>query len=124
MKKPDFNTNNVFGCVHCGAISSIDFIERQLLDVKNAKKANHELLDLITEHWREHFYPEMEPYTFAFYQNRLGSVVQFIKKLPFSDVYQAVSITAVKFEKDEPDTFKYFCGICWQTIRSGVPHHA
>jgi 5-methylcytosine-specific restriction endonuclease McrA len=45
------------------------------------------------------------------------SVSNFIERLGFADVYQAMEIALAKNIRRESDSFKYFCGICWKKVK-------
>lgn len=51
---------------------------------------------------------------------RANSIRTFLKKLPFVEVKEAVELAICRKPckiKDDGDTWKYFCGICWTKIK-------
>lgn len=46
------------------------------------------------------------------------SIKRFLEKLPFSEVQEAAEIAVGKMPYSENKAFKYFCGICWNKLRS------
>ena len=49
---------------------------------------------------------------------RYQSVRRFLQKLPLSEVTEAAGIAHAAKPWSENQRFKYFCGICWNKIRS------
>lgn len=49
----------------------------------------------------------------------LHSIRKFLGRLPFEELLEAADTAQVKFPRyyQENDRFRYFCGICWCTIR-------
>lgn len=49
------------------------------------------------------------------------SLRQFIDRLPLDVVQRAMRQAVFKFPDDNTNSIKYFCGICWRTIRGEKP---
>jgi len=47
------------------------------------------------------------------------SLKNFLKKLPFNEVSEAMFIALDKTYLDEEEKIKYFCGVCWGKIKDG-----
>lgn len=45
------------------------------------------------------------------------SIEQFLEKLPYHDVLDAMEIAVIKKPYRDKYAFQYFCGICWNKIR-------
>lgn len=57
-------------------------------------------------------------------QFRLGTLKQFIQKLPLNDIAEAMNIAISRVPGDKDRVIKYFCGICWNKIRALTdPNH-
>lgn len=60
-------------------------------------------------------------YVESYNSNRLKSISMFLEKTDFYSVLDAAEIAANKFNcSDSFDQFKYFCGICWKTIKEAT----
>lgn len=58
--------------------------------------------------------------------DRITSIKTFIKRLPVSDIYDAVDIALSRkraTRRDYAEAFKYFCGICWTKIKQREAGH-
>ena len=49
-------------------------------------------------------------------QFRLGTLKQFIQKLPLNEIAGAMNIALSRVPDDKDRAIKYFCGICWNKI--------
>ncbi len=49
---------------------------------------------------------------------RLGSLKKFLEKLQVGEVKQAMEIAVARIPNDKDKAIPYFCGICWNKIRS------
>jgi len=56
-----------------------------------------------------------------FRRDFMQSVIQFLKLLPTPTVVAAMEIATSKYTSTEYGCFKYFCGVCWKTIK-GAPN--
>ncbi len=55
---------------------------------------------------------------------RLGTLKQFINKLPLPEIVSAMEIAVSRVPQDKDRVIKYFCGICWNKIKSLTdPNH-
>ena len=50
--------------------------------------------------------------------NVLKTIEQFLDKLNYFEVVDAAEIAFAKYSHNESNKFRYFCGICWNKIRS------
>jgi hypothetical protein len=60
------------------------------------------------------------PGQFTFGPDRMTSARTFLKRLPAAEIYDAIDIAFSRRPpryKNDNDTFKYFCGICWAKIK-------
>lgn len=48
---------------------------------------------------------------------RIGSLKQFLKRLPFHEVQEAMEIATSRFAHDKNNAIPYFCGVCWRKIK-------
>jgi len=55
---------------------------------------------------------------------RHGSLKNFLNKLPFTEVKNAMEIATSRISKDKDKVIQYFCGICWNKIKALTdPNH-
>jgi hypothetical protein len=47
----------------------------------------------------------------------LNSLRSFIDKLGFNEVREAMEIALAKSKRDDEQTWRYFCGVCWTKLR-------
>lgn len=71
-------------------------------------------------YWCNNVYPQKDKFVFG--DARRVSVKQFLKLLPTAEIYDAIDIAFAKFPtinsgKEHKQTWRYFCGICWNKIR-------
>lgn len=45
------------------------------------------------------------------------SIYRFMEKLPAEEIVEAARIANAKTKNNPPDTFRYFCGVCWSKIK-------
>ena len=51
-----------------------------------------------------------------------ASVRQFIRKLNYEEVCEAIDITAIRVHSSSAyQQWKYFCAVCWRKIKGEVP---
>jgi hypothetical protein len=67
--------------------------------------------------WRvaEHLSPGA---TKGYPRDRLNGIRKFVKELGVHNVLDAADMSLIRY-RSETQTFKYFCGICWNWIRDG-----
>jgi len=72
----------------------------------------------IGRYWYDNFISEKGKNTFN--REREASIRLFLSKLPEATILNAVDIAMRRkhpYSKDDENTFKYFCGICWKEIK-------
>jgi len=90
-----------------------------LLEVREYE---NQLIDEIGQYWYNKTAKPEDIDRYVFNEERATSVRNFVKRLPAVEIYDAIDIA---FSQIKPngygvrDTFKYFCGICWNKIRNG-----
>lgn len=87
------------------------FLMRQRM--KLAKTARE-----IAAYWCSQIFGEEANLTLK--ENSLRSIRIFLKKLAAPVIYEAIDIAISKFADEDrisEDQFRYFCGVCWKTIR-------
>jgi hypothetical protein len=70
-------------------------------------------------YWCNRTHPD-KPGQFTFGPDRMTSARTFLKRLPAAEIYDAIDIAFSRRPpryKNDNDTFKYFCGICWAKIK-------
>jgi len=85
-----------------------------------ARKREQELAREIGVYWCDLIYGDSEAGKWICSNARLRSIGIFIKRLPATDVFEAMDRAVGKLQpspnRDE-NAWKYFCGICWKNIR-------
>lgn len=75
----------------------------------------------IGTYWCDRTKPPAEHGKWTFGPERLTSVRRFLDRLPVSDIFDSVDIAfsrrPLNRKGDDDDTFKYFCGVCWNKIK-------
>lgn len=84
---------------------------------KAVRKWEESKIDEIEAAFQEHF-PDR-----YFAQNFRTSVRVFIQKLDSDRVVDAMHRACVRMRGDEKNSIKYFCGICWKTIKEPAGKH-
>lgn len=77
-----------------------------------------EQVELLGLYWHNKFKAEKDKWVFGV--SRAESVRQFLKHLPFVIIKDAIDTAHAKIPVgpyDESVTFRYFCGVCWNTIK-------
>ncbi len=90
--------------------------ERQIYDytkwIKKIERRERKDINDINKIYTEHFIKWELNATF-----RNTSLKKFLQLLPKHVVQDALQIAISKFPEQPDDTVRYFCGICWQTIK-------
>jgi hypothetical protein len=86
--------------------------------VKDIEKQEMDSCDIVISYYKETF-PNYSP-TINFTRNTMK---KFLRQLPIEDVIEAMQIACSKCKGtneywDSFDTLKYFCGVCWNKIKS------
>lgn len=75
--------------------------------------------------WNNNFQKKKDAFVFG--PGRVPSIRAFLRKLPETEIADAIEIAFAKYpgyigQTEEPyRTFKYFCGICWRKIKQDRP---
>lgn len=87
--------------------------------LRKVRAAETAAINRLGKYWFRDIYPDKE-YTFG--PSRRPSVQRFLKRLPETEILEAIDIAASRIDADErggdQKRFKYFCGICWTKIRN------
>jgi hypothetical protein len=78
--------------------------------IKSQKKHEENDIDRIQDAFK--IYHPTKNFTEKFRE----SIRVFLKELPCHSIIEFIKIACVRINRDE-DALKYFCGICWKTIR-------
>lgn len=87
--------------------------------LRSKRMAEEETVKRIGIYWYNRL--EKEPNKFMFGSSRTPSIKQFLKHLTEAEILEAIDIALGKFYWATSDSdskpWRYFCGICWRTIR-------
>lgn len=74
-------------------------------------------IDEIGRYWFNQFEEKRDAYVFGV--DRVPSIRTFLRKLPKTEILEAVDIAHSRKPVRSTDyaTWKYFCGVCWKKIR-------
>lgn len=56
-------------------------------------------------------------YVEEFNRAEIKTIEMFLQRLHFEDVIDAAEIAYSRFERNNREEFRYFCGICWNKVR-------
>ena len=77
--------------------------------MNNLKKQSNKISDIYNKHF-EGF--ELSEYFIN------TSLIPFLKKIPFENVKEYMQIACLRLGRNEDAAIKYFCGICWRSIKN------
>ena len=88
--------------------------------LQDARAAEEERVETLGVRWYDDFNPSHEHGQYVFGAPRRASVRAFLKRLPFAEVEEAMELAQARvrvFGSDEK-RWRYFCGVCWNKIRT------
>lgn len=78
--------------------------------IKSKRKAEERQITQVEDAFKEHFSG------FSFSQKFRASVRRFIQQIPLFQVIDTMHLACMRIH-DRENAIKYFCGICWKTIK-------
>ena len=91
--------------------------------VNRLRQQEDQTIDALGRYWCNQLTKTKKADKYTWDKTRKRSGRLFLWRLPLDEVYEAIDIAfgrkpAHSLHRDE-DTWKYFCGICWNKIREG-----
>lgn len=83
-----------------------------------ARRQDEEIIETLGRHWYNQFEKEKDAYVFG--PSRVASIKTFLKRLAPVEIMEAMEIAHAKivaWRSHDNSAWKYFCGICWKTIK-------
>jgi hypothetical protein len=80
------------------------------------------VVDQVSTYWCNRLYPD-EQDQWRMSDDRETSIRMFLKRLPASEIYEAIDLAFSRIrptKRNDAKAFKYFCGICWKKIKTDI----